>query len=108
MRTWKMCVPSLLIGGTVTVTLLCGPFGAAANPTRAVTAKQPPPLPRIVNPNGTLNMAVVAHIPLWAPPGYRGPVRFPAVSSFVQNLTPAQVAGMSAAQRRIAHVAMAP
>jgi hypothetical protein len=107
-RTWKVCVPSLLVGCVVTVILLCSPFGARANPAATVTATRPPPLPRIVNRDGTLNMAVVTHIPLWAPPGYRGPTRFPAVSSFVQNLTPAQVGRMSAAQRQAAHVAIGP
>jgi len=65
-------------------------------------------MPHIVNSNGTLNMAVVAHIPLWEPPGYRGPDRLPAIASFVQNLTPAQVARLSSGQRRAARVAIVP
>ena len=108
MISWKLSVPSLMVGGIVTVTLLSGPFGAGANPARTWTPKQPPAPPHIVNADGTLNMAVVTHIPLWAPPGYRGPDRFAAVSSFTQNLTPAQVAHLSVTQRPADRVAIAP
>jgi hypothetical protein len=108
MFSWRVCFPSLLVGGAVTVTILSGPFGAGANPAVTVRPQQPPPLPRVVNPNGTLNLAVVTRIPLWTPPGYHGAERLPAASSFGQNLTPSQIARMSLAERRAAHVAVAP
>jgi hypothetical protein len=87
---------------------LGGYVGASANAARPVAPKHPPALPRIVNPDGTLNLAVVTHIPLWEPPAYRGPDRFPAASSFVQNLSPSDIARMSAAQRGAARVGIAP
>jgi hypothetical protein len=104
MRSWKIFFLSLLAGGAVTVTMISGPFSVGASPAATVAAQRPPAVPRVVNPDGTLNLAVVTHIALWAPPGYHGPDRFPAASSFAQNLTPSQVAHLSLAQRRAAHV----
>jgi hypothetical protein len=108
MPSWKIFLPSLLIGGAVTVTMLSVPFSVGATPVGTVVPQRPPAVPHVVNPDGTLNLAVVTRIPLWAPPGYHGPDRFPAASSFAQNLTPSQVAHLSLAQRRAAHVLVGP
>jgi hypothetical protein len=106
MPSWKICFPSLLVGGLVTLTMLGGPLRVGASPAGSVATQRPPAVPRVVNPDGTLNLAVVTHIPFWAPPGYHGPDRFPAPSSFAQDLTPSRVAHLSLAQRRAAHVAV--
>jgi hypothetical protein len=106
MPSWKIFLPSLLVGGAVTMTMLSGPFSVGASPAGSMTPQRPPAVPRVVNPDGTLNLAIVTHIPLWTRPGYRGPDRFPAASAFSQSLTPSQVAHLSLAQLRAAHVAV--
>ena len=108
MPSWKIFLPSLLVGGAVTATMLSVPIGAGAGPAGVVAPQRPPAVPRVVNPDGTLNLSVVTRIPLWAPPGYHGPDRFPTASSFAQNLTPSQVAHLSLAERRAARVAVGP
>jgi hypothetical protein len=106
MPSWKIFLPSLLVGGAAVLTMLSGPFKVGASPAGSVPPQGPPVVPRVVNPDGTLNLTVVTQIPFWTPPGYFGPDRFPAASSFVQDLTPSQVAHLSLAQRRAARVSV--
>jgi hypothetical protein len=108
MRSCQVWLVSLLAGGAVTVAVLSGSPGAGANPAPNVTPRNPPAVPRIVKTDGTLNLAVVTRVPLWMPPGDRGANRFAPAASFAQTLTPTQIARLSLAQRRTAHVAIAP
>ncbi len=108
MFSWRVWIPSVLAGGAVTLAILGGSVGAGANPAQPAIPDHPPAVPRIVNANGTLNMAVITHIPVWEPPGSRGPARFPTALSFAQNLTPMAVSRMSVAQRVEAHVGIGP
>jgi hypothetical protein len=98
----------VLAGGALTLAILGGSAGAGANPARHGIPDHPPAVPQIVNANGTLNLALVTHIPVWEPRGYRGPDKFPAPSSFAQNLTPTEVSHLSVGQRLTAHVIVAP
>jgi hypothetical protein len=108
MISWKVWFASLLAGGAVTLAILGGSPGAGANPARPAIPIHPPAVPRIVEGDGRLNLALVTHIPVWEPPSYRGPERFAPASSFAQNLTPAEIAHLSGAQRLTAHVGVTP
>ncbi len=63
----------------------------------------PPPVPQIVNSDGTMNLKYFNGLRTWAPPGQVGRLITP--SDFAPpNLTPAQIEAMTPAQRAAAHV----
>jgi hypothetical protein len=113
MRTWKLWVASGALGVAVMLAVVSGSPGANATPrptSRRIPA--PPPVPQIVNPDGSLNWTVLSKIPVWAPPGYKGPIVYASTLMRQRladaNLTPAEIASMTPAQRAAHHLSFAP
>jgi hypothetical protein len=113
MRTWKLWLASGAFGGAVMLAVLTGSAGANANPrSSSHRPSGPPPVPHIVNPDGSLNWAALAKIPVWEPPGYKGATIYASTLMrqrlAAANLNPAEIARLTPAQRAALHLALAP
>lgn len=112
MHSLKLWAASVAVGVAVILGVL-GASGANATP-RTASHRPPaaPPVPQIVNPDGSLNWAALDQIPVWEPPGYKGPTVYASTLMRQRmadaNLTPAEIAGMTPAQRTAHNIALAP
>jgi hypothetical protein len=113
MRTWKLWVASGALGVAVMLAVLGGSPGANATP-RSTSRRipPPPPVPRIVNPDGSLDWAALDKIPVWEPRGYKGPTVYASTLMRQRladaNLTPAEIARMTPGQRAAHYLSFAP
>ena len=102
-KGWRIAVPAVVVGLAVTGGMVAA---GAGTPPGVVDRQHPPPLPAIVNPDGTLNTKVVDSIPVVQPDGT---LRLPTAAEVTPAaLTPAQVVALTPAQRTAHHVQMAP
>jgi hypothetical protein len=105
MRTWRIIVPTVALALAGGVGIWASQAGASAPPGRG--PNNPPPIPALVNPDGTLNMKVAMSIPTM---GADGRLHMPTAAEVLGSLglTPGQINAMTPAQRANAHVIMRP
>ena len=109
-RKLKIAIPSTVVATAVGAAMMMSSIGTSS----AAKAPTPPApaVPQVVNPDGSLNWSVLNTIPVWEPQGYTGPTVYASTviknQMAAANLTPAQVAAMTPAQRAAKGIAVTP
>lgn len=94
--SWRFSVPAGLAGAGVAAVIMMSGIGAGAS--APVTPTNPPPVPQIVNADGTINTNALQHMAVNGNPNENAAQAF-ANSMRNANLTPGQVQSMTPAQQ---------
>lgn len=70
---------SAVVGASVGGIIAASTAGAEQS---KISRTNPPPIPHIVNPNGTINSGYFRGVSVWEPPGYKGPLHYVTPQDF--------------------------